>query len=510
MLAYAVRVAAQACGIAWALWKKGEILVSRHKSTGRRLARLRRPLTVVLSSAVALAGCVGFAVADIYDLIPGPLTLSPVTVRSFASPRGIVSSSPIVASVEQDQPLDSAALTSLADTFAAAPGVGSDYSLIVTSSDGETLLNRNGDAQREPASTMKTLTALAASLALDTASTLDTEVRLIQSESGATITLTGHGDMLLGAGDSDPSHINGRAGLGTLAADTAAALEQRGIASVNLIYDDSLFGSQRNVPNIEQNNGDHVYATAVSSMAVDGGRTWDTMQRPSNPDEVHVYPPLSSTTAADAAHIFAAKLAEHGIAVNGGPTEGDTPADTSPIAAVHSATIGEIMAFMLRNSDNTQAELLGRLTALKTGNDNSPAGATAAVASQLEQAGVNTDGLVMGDCSGLAPGSQLTVRTLSGVQHAMIHGGNATAAAAEGLAVTGLNGTVSVRRHFSEESYGLVRAKTGSLSGVRSLSGNCSRTSGGVLIFSIIVNHSSDAAAANTAIDAFVSGLVQL
>ena len=484
--------------------------MTRHTSIRRGFACLSRPLVVVLSSAVTLAGCVGFVAADIFDVVPGPLTLSPVTVRSFESPRGAVLSSPVAASLEQDAPVDNASLTALADTFAAAPGVGSDYSLTVTSSNGETLLERNGDVQREPASTMKTLTALAASLALDTDSTLDTEVRLAQSESGATITLTGHGDMLLGEGDSDPDHVNGRAGLGTLAAETAAALEQRGITSVNLAYDDSMFGSQRDVPNIEQNNGGHAYATAVSSMAVDGGRIWGAMKRPSNPDELHVYPTLSVATASDAAHAFATQLAGHGIAVNGEVAEGTTPANTSPIATVHSATIGEIMAFMLHNSDNTQAELLGRLTALKTGGDNSPAGATAAVKRQLEQHGVSTGGLVMADCSGLAPGSQLAVRTLAGVQHAMLHGGSATAAAAEGLAVTGLNGTVSVRRHFSEESYGLVRAKTGSLSGVRSLSGNCSRISGGVLIFSIVVNHSSDTAAANNAIDAFVSGLVRL
>nr|WP_240945091.1 D-alanyl-D-alanine carboxypeptidase/D-alanyl-D-alanine-endopeptidase [Bifidobacterium sp. DSM 109958] len=436
--------------------------------------------------------------------------MHPVNVRTFDDPRGAVAPAGLVADLESDVPLDPAAVTRAADEFAASAGVGADYSLVVAGQDGTVALDRNGAVAREPASTMKTITAFAASLALDTDSTLDTETRLVTDGGTATVTLTGHGNMLLGSGESDPDHVNGRAGLGTLARATAQALEAQGITVVNLAYDGSLFGAPVTPAGIEQNNGDHRYATPVTAMAVDGGRIWGAEARPSDPDDGHVYPELSFTTVEDAAKVFAERLAEQGITVNGTPAAGATP-DAEPIATVRSATIGELMTYALRNSDNTQAELLGRLVALRDGAENSPAGAVAAVRARLQQAGIPMDGLVMADCSGLTPGSTATVETLLQVQIAAMRSGNATAAFAEGLPVSGLTGTLGLAtRGFTADAKGLVRGKTGSLTGVRSLAGNVSRRSGGILYFAVIVNNSQDPASAVTAIDRLASALSAL
>lgn len=98
---------------------------------------------------------------------------------------------------------------------------------------------------------------------------------LTQSDDGTnTLTLKGNGDMLLSAGDSDANHTNGRAGLNTLAKATVAALAQRGITSVNLEYDDTLFGDSRIPAGLSEGGAvlsDYtVYFTPVSSMAIDG------------------------------------------------------------------------------------------------------------------------------------------------------------------------------------------------------------------------------------------------
>lgn len=62
---------------------------------------------------------------------------------------------------------------------------------------------------------MKTLTAYAAAATLDMGSTLETQTYLEQREDGTSrLVLKGNGDMLLGVGESDSAHINGRAGLG--------------------------------------------------------------------------------------------------------------------------------------------------------------------------------------------------------------------------------------------------------------------------------------------------------
>ena len=222
--------------------------------------------------------------------------------------------------------------------------------------------------------------------------------------------------MLLGAGPSDPDHVNGRAGLGTLAAQSAAALRQRGIDRVRLVYDDTLFGEQRYPSRIEENNPDNLYYAPVSALAVDGGRNWNG-DPPDDPDLYTGYAELSTQPAADAAATFATRLAENGIAVDGEVTSGRRAAGAgSSLTSVSSAQLNEIMAFMMRHSDNTLAEEFGRLTALAAGRENSPHGATQAVAATLQDLGVDTAQLTMADCSGLAPGSSLSVRTLIGVQ----------------------------------------------------------------------------------------------
>nr|WP_204314358.1 D-alanyl-D-alanine carboxypeptidase/D-alanyl-D-alanine-endopeptidase [Bifidobacterium avesanii] len=454
--------------------------------------------------------CAGAIAGDLVDVIPGPLTIHPVAVRTFDDPRGSYASGQLVRALEEGPAVDANAVNALADAFAASQGVGADYSLIVADAQGNAIVDRNGSAVREPASTMKTLTAFAATRALDMDSTLDTSTRLVYDAATqkATVTLTGEGNMLLGTGASDLDHVNGRAGLGTLAAQTADALRARGITRVSLVYDDSLFGSDRTPPGIEQNNAEHRYATDVSSMAVDSGRNWTGMTKPSDPDSGHVYPPMSTTTAHDAASVFAARLREQGVTVDGEPVSGATPEGVSPIATVHSATLGEIMTYMLRNSDNTEAELFGRLVGLRTGAENSPAGAASAVRAQLEQADVPLDGLHMADCSGLSPGSQLAANTLIHVQEAIM-ASPSSAAANEGLPVSGLTGTARTRS-FTSDAKGLVRLKTGSLTGVRSMAGNISRVKGGMLYFAVIVNNSQDTYAANEAIDKLVSGLVNL
>ena len=121
-------------------------------------------------------------------------------------------------------------------------------------------------------------------------STLDTKTYLIQGDDNRkTVVLQGEGDMLLSDGESDPSHINGHAGLGTLAQRTAEALKQRGITQVDLLYDDSLFGQDRTPAGVTENNAEHRYYTAISTMAVDGGRTWTDMVKPANPDDSSQY-----------------------------------------------------------------------------------------------------------------------------------------------------------------------------------------------------------------------------
>ncbi|MBW3088407.1 D-alanyl-D-alanine carboxypeptidase/D-alanyl-D-alanine-endopeptidase [Bifidobacterium sp. 82T24] len=478
----------------------------------RRAARLqrrrvaRRKWVVAASAVITVALGLGYAVADAYDIAPGPLSLEPARTVRFPQAASAVAAKPLVGAVGEGKGIDTAGATALVDKFAKAKGVGKDFSIIIADAQGKPVVERNQGVAREPASTMKTLTAFAATASLDMSSTLDTETYL----DGDTLVLKGNGDMLLGEGTDDARHINGRAGVATLAQRTAKALKAKGVSTVSVAYDDSLFGSKRFPDTIAENNegNDMLYAAPMSSMAIDEGRNWSGTTKPSDPDVESAFPTRFADSAAKTAETFTAQLKRQGITVNGGIAKGTAPSG-KPIASVSSARLSEIMAFMLRNSDNTEAELFGRLTALKTGQDNSPEGAAAAVKAALEKAGIDTTGIRIADCSGLSAGSRLTATTLMQVQAKYIETGDTTAPASEGLAVSGLSGTAA-KRNIARSAAGLVRLKTGTLGSVTSMTGNVSRTSGGTLVFAVIVNNPENMWEAILAVDDLVGHLPEL
>ena len=479
--------------------------VAAHRGHTRHAGH--RLVVVIVSVALTLAACAGYTAADIYDMVPGMLTLRSASVRTYPDAASSIAAGTIAGEANRNVSVDAAKAEELINTLGQAGGVGSDFSVVIADANGNIVAQREADTEREPASTVKTLTAFAAASTLDMGGTLDTETYLTHADTNPTLVLKGHGDMLLGEGESDPNHINGRAGLATLAQSAAKALKERGVTHVALAVDDTLFGDDRTPDGIDQNNDGNLYYTPISSMAVDGGRDWSGLER-SSQDAFTEYPVLSQHTAADAASTFKTLLAAEGIEVDDSDDISGTDA-TEPIAKVSSAPLNEVMAFMLRHSDNTLAQLFARLTALKLGTGNGTAADAQAVTQVLSEHDVPTQGLTLTSCSGLAPGTRLRVGTLLGVQQQLVSLKGGAAAAIEGMSVPGLTGTARYRVG-SQGVRGLARLKTGSLSSVRALTGNVSREQGGLLLFAVIVNNPTDGTAANSAIDQFVAQLAQL
>lgn len=460
---------------------------------------------VTVSVVVTLAVCVGYTIADVYDVAPGLLTAQSAPTRTYSAIPTPLAAGAVAGKADRDVPIDEKKAEKLITALGESEGTG-NFSAAIAAADGTIAAERNLDTEREPASTTKTLTAFTAVHTLEMSGTLDTEVYLTHADTTPTIVLQGHGDMLLGSGENDSSHINGRAGLATLAGNTAAALTQRGITQVALAVDDSLFGDDNTSTALEQNNdGDAMY-TPLSSMAVDGGRMRYGLT--ADPDAFADYPTLSRTTASDAAQTFRSLLTQQGITVTDSSDTSGTEA-SARIAKVSSAPLNEVMAFMLRHSDNTLAELFARLTALKLGLGNSMDADIQAVVQVLRANDIPTDGLHLTSCSGLAAGTRLRIPTLLAVQRSLVGLDDGGAAEIEGLSVPGLTGTAR-NRAANDDIKGLARVKTGSLGGVRALVGNVSREHGGVLLFAVIVNDSSDELAANNAIDDFMAGLAKL
>ena len=459
----------------------------------------------MVSVVVTLAVCVGYTIADVYDVAPGLLTAQSAPTRTYSAIPTPLASGAVAGKADRDVPIDEKKAEKLITALGESEGTG-NFSVAIAAADGTIAAERNLDTEREPASTTKTLTAFAAVHTLEMSGTLDTEVYLTHADTSPTIVLQGHGDMLLGEGQNDPSHINGRAGLATLAQNTVQSLRQRGIDQVALAVDDSLFGDDNTSTALEQNNDGNAMYTPLSSMAVDGGRMRYGLT--ADPDAFADYPTLSRTTASDAAQTFRSLLTQQGITVTDSSDTSGTEA-SARIAKVSSAPLNEVMAFMLRHSDNTLAELFARLTALKLGLGNSMDADIQAVVQVLRANDIPTDGLHLTSCSGLAAGTRLRIPTLLAVQRSLVGLDDGGAAEIEGLSVPGLTGTAR-NRAANDDIKGLARVKTGSLGGVRALAGNVSREHGGVLLFAVIVNDSSDELAANNAIDDFMAGLAKL
>lgn len=460
---------------------------------------------VTVSVVVTLAVCVGYTIADVYDVAPGLLTAQSAPTRTYSAIPTPLAAGAVAGKADRDVPIDEKKAERLITALGESEGTG-NFSAAIAAADGTIAAERNLDTEREPASTTKTLTAFTAVHTLEMSGTLDTEVYLTHADTSPTIVLQGHGDMLLGEGQNDPSHINGRAGLATLAQNTAQSLRQRGIDQVALAVDDSLFGDDNTSTALEQNNDGNAMYTPLSSMAVDGGRMRYGLT--ADPDAFTDYPTLSRTTASDAAQTFRSLLTQQGITVTDSSDTSGTEA-SARIAKVSSAPLNEVMAFMLRHSDNTLAELFARLTALKLGLGNSMDADIQAVVQVLRANDIPTDGLHLTSCSGLAAGTRLRISTLLAVQRSLVGLDDGGAAEIEGLSVPGLTGTAR-NRAANDDIKGLARVKTGSLGGVRALAGNVSREHGGVLLFAVIVNDSSDELAANNAIDDFMAGLAKL
>lgn len=137
-------------------------------------------------------------------------------------------------------------------------------------------------------------------------------------------------------------------------------------------------------------------------------------------------------------------------------------------------------------------------------------GGSQSVQQALSTLGVDSNGYRLRDGSGLSRNNLATPRTLVSTLRAMSNArGNDVFLAS--LPVAGISGTLKNRlRHTTAE--GTVRAKTGTLKGVRALSGYIEHPEYGTLVFSIITNQPTNQSSypVVTAIDEIVLRLSTL
>lgn len=489
-----------------------------HPGAAPVTGRLRRSLPLLLQTLLvaALALPAGVAVAPAL-LGPGPAeTAAQTTPPWHQLPGTLAAGGGAAAGTAPDgiEPLSAAAPVPQPGPLAArlnetlrADGSGNFTGVVQDALTGEVLFDRSGDDARVPASNMKLLTAAAALRTLGPERRFST--RAVAGAAPGSVVLTGGGDVLLGAGESVPGAVLGRAGLASLAQSAVRALQDDGVsAPLTVQLDDSLFTGPAlnpawNLEDVAAGEMAPLFSLALNSARFDPATT--TGPRPQD----------AAMGAAEAFHAqLAAAAGAAGLTVAPGVARvpaGTDDAGTRVLAEVQSATVGQQVDLMLRTSDNYLTEAIGRMAALAAGQPGSNDGAVAAVLQQLEELKIPVGTLRAADVSGLALANQVSARQLSEVVRTMTSGADTRLRAGlAGFPVAGLTGTLGDRYvddAATAGGAGLVRAKTGTLNTVIALSGYVVDADGRLLVFSFIGNGLTPGAGNKTALDRTASVL---
>ncbi|MFF5982795.1 D-alanyl-D-alanine carboxypeptidase/D-alanyl-D-alanine-endopeptidase [Streptomyces olindensis] len=347
---------------------------------------------------------------------------------------------------------------------------------VVDVTTGRRLYGAHSDAAFTPASTTKIATAVAALSAMGADHRLTTRAAL--EPDTKEVVLVGGGDPTLTAREK----ADGAASLRTLAAGTAAALAERGVREVTLSYDTTRYTGSPKHP-----IGNNPNLALVTPLMADEGRTDDSTSGP----VTRVTDP-----AEDAARQFKDFLTSHGIKTTApGPSKATTRAKT--LAAVSSPPLSALVERMLTNSDNDIAEALARQTAIATGERADFAGAGRAIGAQLRELGLPLKGAAFKDGSGLDRADRMTPGLLTALlAKAADPSHPELRPALTGLPVAGFTGTLSTR--YTDGASGVIRAKTGTLTGVHTLAGTLVDHDGRLLAFAFMTTDTDRIAPAST------------
>jgi D-alanyl-D-alanine carboxypeptidase/D-alanyl-D-alanine-endopeptidase (penicillin-binding protein 4) len=307
---------------------------------------------------------------------------------------------------------------------------------------------------------MKLLTATAALDTLGPSYRFTTRIEAL----GGPVDGVVHGDLyFVGGGDpllrlpSYATSIPDGAGVYTNVKDLVTALRAAGVREVTggVVGDESRYDSVRSVAGWPAEYGEEGDVGPLSALGIDDGFA---TAGPPVPDSLP--PPVQS------AGLLIRLLRAARIEVDGGATSGTTPAGTTVVADVVSPPLGTELGEILKESDNTAMELLTKELGLKQRGSGTTAAGLAAVRADLAADGFPLRGFVNEDGSGLSRADRVTCSLLVDVLERAGPDGllvrDLPVAGRSGTLVDELKGTVAAGR---------VHAKTGTLDGVKALSG---------------------------------------
>lgn len=457
------------------------------------------PLTGLLLLGVSL---VGYLIADIFDIAPGVLTVKPpvsminqkITYQlkamepentgEFALPNGNLPDKSQIKAVFDELDRKVATATIEGKTVPTGARVGA---VVLNSKTGQSLLAKNSATPMTAASSTKILAAVTALTELGPEYRFETAV--FQEDNK--ITLVAGGDIALGIGSSNPSLIYGRAGIDSLAQQTAQKLKEQGLKTVSLEFDNSLFGDSHMLPAWVESEVKG-YTMAPTAIAINGGVVPDQGEY-----DYYIDPPNVVLQQ------FIARLKEKGIAVVSFsqvtnksleqqvfPIKGQEKkaVKVKKLASVKGAELWELLYRTLKYSDNAMADAVCRAATVKSGLAGSFPNQVETVKNNLEKLKVKTDGLQIQDCSGLSNQGKISPQLLADTIQTIAKQDNEKLRSLySDMPRASFDGTLQ-KRMDGTPAVGKVWAKTGSLSQAKSISGFVETKSGALLTVVVIID----------------------
>ncbi|MBD0292721.1 MAG: D-alanyl-D-alanine carboxypeptidase/D-alanyl-D-alanine-endopeptidase [Jiangellaceae bacterium] len=453
----------------------------------------RRRLVPAVAATVVLTGGATAALVAAWvwgepGRTPSPAATATATPTPTPEAAPTVLAAPSATSAPGAPPLAAVVGRALAD-----PALrGRVAASVVDLRSGATVFGADPDDRRIPASALKILTAAAALHTIGPDHVFTT--RVVAGSAGGEIVIVGGGDPTLTV-DPKPGMYDATM-LASLADRSAAALRASGISRVQLVVDDGLFTGPAVNPAWRPSYVSTGAVAPVTALEVDGGRLTPGFRR------------RAADPSIAAAESFARLLADRGVQVAGRPVRGEAPPGADEIAAVTSAPLARVVEQMLLVSDNDAAEVLARHVAWATGRPATVQDAAAAVVDVVQAVGVDLSGAVVLDGSGLARGNALSPSMITATLAAAADSNRPELRAVlTGLPVARFTGTLDERfdAPAAARGAGVVRAKTGTLDGVRTLAGTVVASDGTAYGFAVLADEIRNATAAAAALDHFAA-----
>lgn len=404
---------------------------------------------------------------------------------SVAAPE-VISSEPVTQMASAQRPTPSATVaprripTCTVANYAADENLASFSGIVVDPVTGDVRFSRSADVALAPASVQKIITAGAALETLGPETTFSTTV--LGTEDPEVVVLVGGGDATLSARAEDAASVyEGSPRIADLARLTIEALvdpseEDSAVKISKVIVDAGLWDSEDSwVESWSRSATSNGFISHVTALQVDGDR-----QNPNDPLSRRSQDPVGKAASA-----FVAALRQAGNTARYVTISYEQAQSTgATLASVESRPVSELVTYMLKESDNTLAEMLARQVSLASGLGGTSASVGEALTSALAMYGLSPERVSLQDGSGLSPLNSVSPEYVADLLVEIYRSSTDLSLIAQALPVAGVDGSLD-NRFFGDNAIAQseVRAKTGSINGVRSLAGFITGADGADLVF---------------------------